>query len=201
MSKTFVYSRQLWGPLGGMNHPIYAQDAEVWLGPAGTSSTGKAVSANTLYAVRVYNEDDNLLFNKLRSAITVAHTAGSFMRMAICNAAANRRPGTIVVEGASLAADVTGFREYDISATLSRGHYWLLYGSSGSGTMAGGTLSETDLGVYWNASSPTNHNKIQFLQRSWTFGTIGDQTGQTWTITANSTIPRIAIRPDLSVLP
>jgi len=186
----------------GPNYPIYSQDSEVWLGPQGLNATNINPSANTIYAVRVFVEQ-TMTFEAMRCiTATTPFSAGSLIRMAIATSGANRRPGTIVIDGGTIAADGSvGNRDYTFSQQLNRGYYWILWSTNGTGgQLACGALTGSTLGIA--AVTAGNTGNIQYLTRAATFGAYADQTGATWTkVHAANPCPRFLIRPDLDTLP
>jgi len=165
--------------------PIYGVSTNVYLSTHGGSSTGSGtLSANTIYAVRIFVADSRT-FTVVGCNVTTAFSASSTLRMAIVNENSDCTPGTLVVDTGTVAADSTGLKTFSISATLSSGWYWLLLSTNGTGgVVTAGSLQSGTPGV--NVVSTSNHGPIQYLTRSLTYAAYGDQTGATWTVVHSS---------------
>ncbi len=86
-------------------------------------SGGNAPGANTLW-FHYFALEEVATFDRIGVNITTAGGGGANMRLGIYNDA-NGVPGSLIIDGGELDVTTTGNKEAVISASLTKGRYWL----------------------------------------------------------------------------
>jgi hypothetical protein len=180
--------------IGHYMDPPYGLSSNVYLAPPGGASTGVSVSANTIYAARVFVAKPRT-FTVLGCNVQAAgFGASSTARMAICNHShTTDAPSDIVLDAGTIAVDATGLKTYTISQYLGTGLYWLLWQTGGSGgQLTFSTAGHQPLGKA--IVSTSNHGSLQYLSRASTYGAYSSQAGASWTLVHNFPSPLFFMR-------
>jgi hypothetical protein len=178
----------------------WIKDSTIGYCPAGGAAGAYAQGNGVLIAYHQRLPTTNL--NSSILIVTAAGSAGSVFRTGLLTPASDNRPGVLVRDNGTVAADSTGAKTITFGAALSvtnRTYYGVCLkdGAAGSATISAGLFqhSEGELGAIYVAGTP------QVFPISWWY--LGSQTGalaedyssSAWIANAVTATPRILYFP------
>lgn len=149
------------------------------------TGSGFLMVANTLYQVPL------LITRKLtltKLGIRISTTATGAMRMGLFNEDANGYPGTLIVEpGSTVNTATNADNELTISQTINPGRYYIGFVANATPTLATtGSTSSAFVPLLGFTTNPTG-DPVVALSRAFTYGALGDETSQTYSIIGQAT--------------
>lgn len=100
------------------------------------SNGSVAIVADTLYATLI-KIPYSLSIDRLACHITTGAAAGKLVRLGLYENGADNLPGDLIVDGGTVAADVTSTTvTATVNQTLARGRYWVAAVSDGTPTLS-----------------------------------------------------------------
>jgi hypothetical protein len=132
-----------------------------------------ACVANTIFGFPAYVFNEETTWTRIGIEVVIASAASTEYRLGLYNDS-NGKPGSLVTDFGTVAADSTGFKELTISETIAPGFYWLaLATEDGSGNFRA-YPNMTGNGCTGLEGSNATADFVHYYSASHTFGALPD---------------------------